>query len=180
MTTHTYFCSQLERRVNAEEFEAAKKIYMENVTTPKISIDWKIYQIDADLIDEVFYYAVKFGYEPSIYEDGNQIPRRAIRKYREKIAQRIADFVITSDSAETYTSEDYKQKLGIKEESVGDYDKMMKEAIKYIVTKYKGNDVGLLDKEVKLYGNSVMSTEYRKDTPKEVYTSGEEYMKGKK
>ena len=153
---------------------------MENIKTPKISIDWQIHQIDTDLIDEIFYYAVKYGYKPSIYENGTQIPKRAIRKYREQIAERIADFVITSDSAETYTSEDYKNKLGIKEDSIGDYDKMMQESTKYILQKYKAEDMLLLDKEIKCYGDSVMSKEYKREPNNLVYKSGEDYINGKK
>ena len=61
----TYFCPQLERRVCSKEFEDAKKLYIENVKIPKLSIDWKIHHIDTDLIDEVFYYAIKFGYKAS-------------------------------------------------------------------------------------------------------------------
>jgi hypothetical protein len=179
MKTQTYFCPQLERRVTPEEFNEAKSIYLKNVSTPKISIDWQIYEIDKDLLDEVFYYAVKYGYKPSIYENGS-IPERAIRKYRNQIAERIADFVITSDAAETYSTQDYVKKLGVNESSVGDYEKMMEEAVVFILNKYKGEDVKLLDKEVKFYGNSIMSNKYRTDTASVKYNSAEEYIKGKK
>mgnify|MGYP003627317553 FL=1 len=178
MKTQTYFCPQLERRVTSEEFNDAKKIYLENASTPKISIDWKIYEIDVDLLDEVFYYAVKYGYKPSIYENG-KIPERAIRKYRNKIAERIADFVITSDAAETYSKQDYVKRLGVKEESVGDYEKMIKESVIFILNKYKGDDIKLLDKEIKFYGNSVMCSKYRKENASHKYSSAEEYIKGK-
>ena len=179
MKTQTYFCPQLERRVTREEFNEAKNIYLENVSTPKISIDWQIHEIDTDLLDEVFYYALKYGYKPSIYENGS-IPERAIRKYRNQIAERIADFVITSDAAETYSKQDYVKRLGVNEDSVGDYEKMMKEAVVFILNKYKGEDIKLLDKEVKFYGNSIMSNEYRTDTASVKYNSAEEYIKGKK
>jgi hypothetical protein len=85
MKKQTFFCPQLERKVSAKEFEEAKQIYISNVKTPKISVDWKAYEIDENLLDEVFYYALKFGYKASKYENENEIPQRAIRKYRNKI-----------------------------------------------------------------------------------------------
>ena len=180
MKKQTFFCPQLERKVSAKEFEEAKQIYISNVKTPKISVDWKAYEIDENLLDEVFYYALKFGYKASKYENENEIPQRAIRKYRNKIAERIADYVITSDAAETFSDEDYVKKLGIKLESVGDYEKMMTESIAFILNKYKGKDMELLDKEIKLYGNSVMSEEFNARSGDIKFNSSNEYIVGKK
>tara|TARA_R110000824_G_scaffold40986_4_gene122374 strand:+ start:117 stop:656 length:540 start_codon:yes stop_codon:yes gene_type:complete len=176
----TYFCPQLERRVCSKEFEDAKKIYIKNVKIPKLSIDWKIQHIDSDLIDEVFYYAIKFGYKASKYEEGNTIPPRAIRKYRKEIAERIGDYIITCEEAETFSAEDYANSLGIKENSIGDYDKMIQEATDFILEKYRNKDEELLDKEIKFYGNSVMTKEFRTAQKDIKYNSSEEYLNGKK
>ena len=61
-----------------------------------------------------------------------------------------------------------------------DHIAMMEEAVVFILNKYKGEDVKLLDKEVKFYGNSIMSNKYRTDTASVKYNSAEEYIKGKK
>ena len=63
---------------------------------------------------------------------------------------------------------------------MGDYEKMMTESIAFILNKYKGKDMELLDKEIKLYGNSVMSEEFNARSGDIKFNSSNEYIVGKK
>lgn len=56
---------------------------------------------------------------------------------------------------------------------------MMNESIAFILNKYKGKDMELLDKEIKLYGNSVMSEEFNARSGDIKFNSSNEYIVGK-
>jgi len=179
-TQEQVFCYHLGRKITPQEFEEAKEVYLGSVYPPKITKDWGLEILTSDLLDEVIDLATQNGYKPSIFEEGNKVPKKAIRRYRKQIAERIVDYVITSDEAETFTPSDYENKLGISEESINDYDKMLGEGVLYVLAKHKGNDTGLLDKEIQFYGNSVMAKDFRPETPSDTYHSAKEFLEGKK
>lgn len=178
--TQQSYCPQLGRKVSYSEFEDAKKIYLKSVKIPKITEDWHIHHVNQDILDEVFYYASKNGYSASKYEEGEIVPLKAIEKFKNQISERIADFIITSDEAYTFSEKEYENKLGIPSDLIGDYDEMMTKGTLFIINKYKGKNLELLDKEIKLYGNTIMSNEYRVSDKEITYKSADEYINGKK